>query len=296
MENVPSSARERSFYTDFSLISENGRDETTVFPVHKLILILHSLYFQTFFEAEMNKDKQSMVIVDGSPHSVDIFISFIYKNTMNLDDLQPSLNTLKEVIILAHQYMVQPLIMEIITYCIKILSPLNSIDLYEFSGIFENDPVNLRVLQEECIKRLLIDGTVLKTEAFLKSKVKTIRALLSDDDCSWNEEEIWGAVVNWCKYKCKMESAPQTSSNIRSKLEGGGILSLIKFGSFSKTGFLEGPAKSNILNREEINYVKDILDGVWVIDGDINLDTSTRSRRRCTCGMWAQGVWHVCDH
>ena len=105
-----------------------------------------------------------------------------------------------------------------------------------------------------------------------------------------------GAVVNWCKRQCRMESVPQTSTNIRMKLEGGEILSLIKFGSFSKRGFLEGPAKSDILSAEEIDYVKDTLDGLWVINDDINLDTSMRSMRfRCTCGRWTQGVWHECD-
>ena len=119
MENVLSNARERSILTDFSLISENGRDKPTVFPVHKLLLILHSLFFKTFFESEISKDRQSMVIVDGSPHTVDIFINFIYTNNWNLDDLQPNLETIKDVIILAHLYMVQPLINIIITHCKK---------------------------------------------------------------------------------------------------------------------------------------------------------------------------------
>ena len=122
MEHVLSEARERRLHTDFDLVSDNGRDEIAIFPVHRLLLILHSIFFKTFFESQLNNDRSSMVIRDGSPHTVDIFINFIYTNSWNLDDardLQPDLETIKEVIILAHQDMVQPLINIIITHCKK---------------------------------------------------------------------------------------------------------------------------------------------------------------------------------
>ena len=115
------------------------------------------------------------------------------------------------------------------------------------------------MLQAECIQKLLIDGTVLKSESFLKAQLNTMVILLTDDNCAWKEEEIWGAVVNWGKRQCRLESVPQTPTNNRLKLEGGGILSLIKFGSFTKKEFLEGPAKSKILTDEEIDYVRDLF-------------------------------------
>ena len=151
-------------------------------------------------------------------------------------------------------------------------------------------------LQVECVQRHLIDDTVLKTESFLKSQLNTITTLLTDKNCSWKEVEIWGAVINWAKRLCRLENLPQTPTNIRLRQEGGGILRHTKFGSFTKKEFLEGPAKSKVLTNEEIDHVRDALEGLWLInERALPLDISRRAMRfECTCGRCIQDVWHEC--
>ena len=106
MENILLQAREGRFVTDFEIVSDNKKDKITFFPVHKLLLMLQSAYFNTYFKLPLNKNRTNMVIQDGTPHSVDIFLNFFYTYNWDLANLQPDLQTIKNVIILAHPYFI----------------------------------------------------------------------------------------------------------------------------------------------------------------------------------------------
>ena len=146
MDKILLETREGRLLTDFEIISDNKKDEITAFPAHKLLLMLQSVYFHTFFTSPLNENRSSMIIQNGTPHSVDIFLNFFYTSNWDLVNLRPDLQTMKEVIILAPQYLVYPLLDIITTHISKIASPINGIEILEFSAIYKNDPCNMNQL------------------------------------------------------------------------------------------------------------------------------------------------------
>ena len=261
MENILLQAREGRYLTDFEIISNNRRNTRTSFPVHKLLLKLQSAFFFTYFTTPLTENSTCMEIKDGSPHSVDIFLKFFYTATWDLSTHRPSLETIKEVITIAHLYLTHTLLDQICHYLSTRTLTTDAIEIYEFLDIYKNEEYNMINLQKTLIQKLLSDETILQTEDFLDAKESTIVTLFGDENCTFGEIKIWGAVVEWAKRQCRLENVAETPAYIRHRLEGGGVFGLIHFGSFSKKEFLEGPARSKILTGEEIDHVRRPLDG-----------------------------------
>lgn len=96
-----------------------------------------------------------------------------------------------------------------------------------------------------------------------------------------SEQQLWKLAVTWAEAECEMLDIPADSSNKRTLLNKTGVLTKIRFLTFSEDEFLNFVESTGILTSEEVTTVQNIIKQIYSVTNEkelsekkLNLDIS----------------------
>ncbi|XP_013782111.1 BTB/POZ domain-containing protein 6-like [Limulus polyphemus] len=235
-----------------------------VFKAHRLILAMSSDVFKAMFFGQL-KEKDSVEIVDVSPDVFEYLLMYMYGRNLP----KVTIHFAREIYYAADKYLIDGLKAS----CLKLISERFSIasasvvcefaedikDENLFNKAFETILYNIheyirsisfRTASTNVIKKLL------GTKLYLRQGERRDRRAGSFHNMSYRDIysnikdiDIWKALCEWSKERCKTDGKEPTPANQREALLP--ILPYVQFLTMSSQDFTCGPAKSGILSDEE---------------------------------------------
>ncbi|XP_054715297.1 BTB/POZ domain-containing protein 9-like [Uloborus diversus] len=143
------------------LLRENLSDLTIVcgnfrFPAHSLLLASQSAVLRSMLSDDFSeKNSRRIVLKDVKPETVELFLEYIYCGRVVFETWRDAYELLK----VAHQYQVDPLVQRCGRFLEGVLSIANVCHLYQAAFVY-----SLWGLKEHCL-RLIVDAGFILLES-----------------------------------------------------------------------------------------------------------------------------------
>lgn len=258
-------------FSDVTFLVGPDEEKAWRFPAHKLILSISSPVFQTMFESSLSEAKlhPEVRITDVEPVAFENLLRYIYTDVATLSSIKSALLTLYA----AHKYMVQPLVITCTDYLLRALDAKNVLEVYQCIKLYDEEDSNARLLLK-CLKTIDESAeAVLVSDYFQNLDHATLTMILSRDNLQIKSElTAFYAALNWAAAECRRRKIPLTPPNKRLVL--GDTLFSVRFLCMSREEFLEGPATTSVLSKEE----EDAFDAKILGHDDMALPDSLETR------------------
>uniref|UniRef100_T1JC60 BTB domain-containing protein n=1 Tax=Strigamia maritima TaxID=126957 RepID=T1JC60_STRMM len=258
-------------FSDVTFLVGPDEEKSWRFPAHKLILSISSPVFEVMFTSgllEANKHPE-IPVTDVDPTAFENLLRYIYTDAVPLSSIKSALMTLYA----AHKYIVTPLVNACTDYLLRMLDAKNVLEVYQCIKLYDEEDSNARLLLK-CLKTIDESAeSVLSSDYFQNLDHDIITMILSRDNLQVKSEiTTFYAALNWAAAECRRKKVSLTPGNKRAVL--GNTLFCIRFLTMTREEFLEGPATTCVLLKEE----EDALDAKILGHDDIVLPEPLESR------------------
>lgn len=258
-------------FSDVTFLVGPDEEKAWRFPAHKLILSISSPVFQTMFDSSLAEGKKhpEVRVTDVQPLAFENLLRYIYTDVLPLSSIKSVLLTLYA----AHKYMVSPLVTASTDYLLRMLDSKNVLEVYQCIKLYDEEDSNARLLLK-CLKTIDESAeAVLNSDYFQNLDHATMTMIISRDNLQVKSETTtFLSAINWAAAECRRRKIPLTPCNKREVL--GNTLFCVRFLCMTRDEFLEGPATTSILTKEE----EDVLDAMILGHDDLTLPDSLEKR------------------
>eukprot|EP00794_Sanderia_malayensis_P000029 gene29-619_t len=214
-----------------------------IFYAHRYVLGTASpVFFAMLFGNLANSSE--IEINDTDPESFMEFLRYIYCDHASL-----SQTNVFGILYLAKKYIIPSLGNICISYLMDNISVENVLEVLQSAWCYCEEK-----LERNCwcfLSRKTID--VIQSESFLDIDRNLLSLILKKDNLSVNEVDLFNAVKCWSKKECVRSKLDIKTENQKKVI--GDIIYLIRFPVMSAKEFAEGPARSGLLDNEDVKEI-----------------------------------------
>ncbi|KAJ5069445.1 hypothetical protein M0811_11618 [Anaeramoeba ignava] len=214
---------ENGNYFDFEINCEQNQIS---FKTHKSILSSRSQYFKSLFKSKMKEYQENKLILkDVSSSILFPILKYLYSGKIEIN-----LENAIEILIFSSKYLID----ELIEICLNFIK--NNLQIETIVDVLKlSESMNLNELLDYSYKFISENfEKFIKTSFFLELEENHLNSILSKEDISTNEFELFQSIIKWRKHK----SNDNQISNI--------IIEKIRFIDFSKEE-LENTLKEDLI-------------------------------------------------
>ncbi|XP_073987814.1 BTB/POZ domain-containing protein 1-like isoform X2 [Rhodnius prolixus] len=207
---------------------------------HKLILSMASPVFEKMFQNGLNRCEDDVELTDIQPDVFDAVLNYIYTEEIKI----VSFDGACEIYYVAHKYMLPELMEQCKSYLSYNANSSNACYGFELAKLF-----NITELKALC-KTIITSETinVVKDESFKAINISTLKMILKENSLNITELELFKAVERWIVANVDMKK--NCDGNHLAELSAE-IMPLVCFLKMTPKEFVEGPAVSNLLSKDE---------------------------------------------
>ncbi|CAD7093584.1 unnamed protein product [Hermetia illucens] len=175
------------------ILRVHGRD----IPVHQLILVRASKYFEFLFSGRFEESGKKVIEMDEFEFEiVELVVDFIYSRTVNL-----SSDNVVDVYELADFLQVTKLLLFCIRFMVESVNPTNCIAYWKLADFYSMPPLR-EILQTYICKH---SGKVVKTTDFLELEFEDVKSIMTNVEMSRLEwvksyKSIFSAMKAWMNH------------------------------------------------------------------------------------------------
>ncbi|KAJ5070991.1 kelch-like protein [Anaeramoeba ignava] len=209
-------------YFDFEIICEQNK---TSFKTHKSILSSRSEYFKSLFNSKMKEYQENkLVLQDVSSSILSSILNYLYSGKIEFN-----LENAIQILIFSSKYLIDELI-EISSKFIK-----NNLQIETIVDILKlSESMNLNHLLDYSYKFICENfKEFIKTSHFLELEENHLNSILSNDNISINEFELFQSIIKWGKHKLNINQEKEIDKE-KLQIQISNIIPKIRFIDFSK--------------------------------------------------------------
>ncbi|KAJ5073546.1 btb/poz domain-containing protein [Anaeramoeba ignava] len=216
-QNQNKKENEEESYFDFEIICEQNQ---TSFKTHKSILSSRSEYFKSLFDSKMKEYQENKLILkDISSPVLFSILNYFYSGKIEIN-----LENAIEILFFSSKYLVGELIEISSNFVQKNLRIETIVDVLKLS-----EAMHFNQLLDFCYQFILKHfQKILTTPFFLELEENHLNSILSNDNISVNEFELFQSIVKWGKHKSDIYQEKEQLKNQISK-----VIDNIRFINFS---------------------------------------------------------------
>ncbi|KAJ5078150.1 pep-cterm sorting domain-containing protein [Anaeramoeba ignava] len=203
-------------YYDFEIICDFNSNENSIqnsnqnsnensFKTHKSILSSRSHYFKSLFRSKMKEFQQNKIILkDVSSQILSSILNYFYSGKIEVN-----LENVIEILIFSSKYLID----ELIEFCLNFIKKNCQleivVDLLKLS-----DSRNLKELLDFCYQFILERfDEFLNSPFFIQLEENHLISILSNDEISTNEFEIFHKITKWGKNRLNINQEKRIIDN-----------------------------------------------------------------------------------
>ena len=227
----------------FVVRKNNGESESKqVISAHKFVLSISSPVFEAMFYGDLAETRDSIELPDCEYESLLELFRYMYSDEVNL-----SRSNVMGVLYLAKKYMVPSLTEKCTEYLQDKLDP---------SNVFIILPAAQRYEEKSLVDRCwdVIDEqteSAVKTEGFETIERSLLEAVVSRDNLTIEEVELFKSVDLWATKQCQKQDLA-TSGEQKRRLLGEQIIKAIRFPVMKQKEFADVVLETKILTPDEM--------------------------------------------
>lgn len=231
-----------------------GEENIKVIRAHKLVLVVSSPVFEALLYGPIADTSGTIRVPDVEPHIFTLLLDYIYTDSVELHNIRDA----GELLYAAKKYILPHLSVICLNYVTNNTNPKTVWDSLAIAeGLHEED------LLKTCIKvlvKLPLDFWLTCGEHISGA---TLARLLEEPQARLSEPQLWKLALTWAEGECEMLKIPPVSSNKRTLLNKTGILSKIRFLTFSEKEFLDFVGSTDILSSEEATALQKLIKQIY---------------------------------
>ena len=211
-------------------------------PAHKFVLSISSPVFEAMFYGELAETRDTIELPDCDYEGLLELFRYMYSDKANLSG-----SNIMGVLYLAKKYMVPSLAEECSKYLLNNLNPSNVFSILPSAQKYQE-----KDLMERCWK--LIDEKTkeaLNTDEFATIERSLLKEVITRDNLSVDEIDLFKAVDLWATEECKRQGVEAVGATKRNIL-GEEIVKAIRFPIMKLEDFSSVVLASDVLTKEEI--------------------------------------------
>ncbi|KAJ5077017.1 pep-cterm sorting domain-containing protein [Anaeramoeba ignava] len=232
-QNQNQKEKEKGSYFDFEIICEQNK---TSFKTHKSILSSRSEYFKSLFNSKMKKSqKNKLILKDVSSSILSSILNYFYSGKIEIN-----LENAIQILIFSSKYLID----ELIEFSSKFIK--NNLQIKTVVDVLKlSESMDLNQLLDSSYKFILENfEEFIKTSHFLELEENHLNSILSNDDISINEFELFQSIIKWGKHKSNIIQQKEKLQNQISN-----VIDKIRFINFSKQE-LEDISKEKLIPNQ----------------------------------------------
>ncbi|KAJ5075772.1 pep-cterm sorting domain-containing protein [Anaeramoeba ignava] len=222
-QNQNQNQKEEESYFDFEIICEQNK---TSFKTHKSILSSRSHYFKSLFKSKMKEYQENKLILkDVSSSILFSILNYFYSGKIEIN-----LENVIEILVFSSKYLIDELI-EICSNFIK-----NNLQFETIVDILKlSESMNFNQLLDSSYQFILDNfEEFIKTSFFLELEENHLNSILSSDDVSTNEFELFQSIIKWGKHKSNIHQKLEKEEKEKLQNQISNVIDKIRFIDFSK--------------------------------------------------------------
>lgn len=229
----------------FKLFKSDGSEEFVF--AHRVILASSSPVFEALCFGAM-AEQNPISITDVDPDAFQKMIKFIYTDAVEFANAEDACN----VLYIAKKYLIYTLAGQAIAYISDEIDEMNCLQIHEFAKFVYEE----RLIKESWSYICSHLDVIVKnlTYDYLSSDI--IKRLVDEESLNGGELTLFKMCMLWAEAECKQRNLKVTGSNLRNILLENDVLNKIRLLSLNENEFEIGPLESNILNCDEIEYIR----------------------------------------
>lgn len=236
--------------SDVTFVVRDGEDKKYI-PAHKYVLATSSPVFYAMFYGNLAEKSSEIHLPDADSSSFLAFLKYLYT-----DEYKPTVEIAIDVLYLAKKYML-PCLEKLCTgFLEESITATNAFTLLSQSlKIGEDD------LQKKCWYYIEAHcQEALTSEAFLHISQDILINMLEFEGLNVKEINLFQSLVKWSTYQCTASGMEVNAKNQRSIL--GNAIYCIRYLTMSQKEFAEVVSKSELLSKDEVIAIFQMLNGV----------------------------------
>jgi len=210
-------------------------------PAHKYVLSIGSSVFLAMFHGDLKEKKATVPIPDVEPSAFLTLLRYLY-----CDEIKLEADNVLATLYTAKKYLVPHLAQACVRFLETSLNYKNACILLSQSCLFEEND-----LKRKCWE--VIDAQTelaLEADSFLDIDYSTLEMIAGRDTLNVHETAVYSAVCRWAEAECRRKNLLVAAGNKRKVL--GDVLFSVRIPAMSLQEFADGPAKDDILTKEEV--------------------------------------------
>ncbi|XP_037824639.1 BTB/POZ domain-containing protein 6-A-like [Lucilia sericata] len=250
-------------FTDCHFVIVDSEQNQITISAHKIILLAASPVFERMFYGSMAEKDDPIVITDIQVEVFQSMLKYIYSGCIDIKSVDLAL----QLYYAAKKYLLKQLMEKCIVFLSANLNPQNVCQIFEFSEFFDEPS-----LKQKC-SEFISDRTreVLADASFSDIKMSTMVFILDQDKLNINTElDLFNALRRLAikKELLKDKDPPNTEQNSTqnsSEIDHSincenekwlkEAVRRIRFLTMTPQEFAEGPARSNLLDKQDIVHI-----------------------------------------
>ncbi|KAI5704286.1 hypothetical protein M8J75_003751 [Diaphorina citri] len=232
-----------------------GSDEPrTEFLCHKLVLAASSPVFEALFYGSLaNKQDEPVVLPDMEPEHFQLFIKYLYTDTLII----PDLDTAQGILYAAQKYLIPHLAKHCVKYLECSLNLDNLLDTLRIAECFKESHLRKQCLKMMCTNPCVWWNPDLIGVATLSPS--TFSYLLDIMPLPSRELDVLLLLIGWGRASCKALDIIPTGTNIRELLDQYDLLRRVRFLRMSSEEFALVKQREILTEQEALQIEKSIL-------------------------------------